>query len=86
MTSSPCRRDLLLLAAAGVAAVPALALTSTPTLADQGNLERALSALGEAMEALRAASPPNIEAAVHFIQIAMGEVETYASQHGGGGD
>jgi hypothetical protein len=83
MTSTSCRRDLLLLAAAGLAAAPALALTSTRTLAYQVNLEHALSALGEAMEALRAATPPNIEAAVHFIQIAMGEVETYASQHGG---
>jgi hypothetical protein len=82
MTSTPCRSDLLLLAAAGVAAAPALALTSTPTLAYQVNLERALSALGEAMESLRAATP-NIERAMHFIENAMGEVQTFASQHGG---
>jgi hypothetical protein len=56
MTSTPCRRDLLLLAAAGVAAAPALALTSTPTLAYQGNMERALSALEAAMQSLQSAS------------------------------
>ena len=85
MTSTPGRRDLLLLAAAGGAAAPALALTSTPTLAYQGNLERALSALGEAMESLRAATP-NIELAMHLIENAAGEVQAFASQHGGGGD
>ena len=57
MTSAPCRRDLLLMAAAGVAAAPALALTSTPTLAYQGNMERALSALEAAMQSLQAATP-----------------------------
>ena len=57
MTSTPCRRDLLLIAAAGVAAAPALALTSTPTLAYQGNRERALPALGAAMQSLQAATP-----------------------------
>jgi hypothetical protein len=85
MTSTSCRRDLLLLAAAGVAAAPALALTSTPTLAYQGNLERALSALGDAMESLRAATP-NIELAMHLIENAAEEVQAFASQHGGGGD
>jgi hypothetical protein len=81
MTSTPCRRDLLLLAAAGVAAAPALALTSTPTLADQGNLERALSALAEAMESLRAETP-NIQLAMHLIDNAAREIQAaFASQH-----
>ena len=83
MTSTPCRRDLLLLAAAGVAAAPALALTSTPILAYQGNLERALSELGEAMDYLRAETP-DIKLAVHLIDDAAGEVQAFVSQHGGG--
>jgi hypothetical protein len=91
MTSAPCRRDLLLMAAAGVAAAPALALTSTPTLAYQGNMERALSALGAAMESLQAATPNkggHRERAMRLIEHAMGEVQAgidFAYQHGGGG-
>ena len=78
MTSTPCRRDLLLIAAAGVAAAPALALTSTPTLAYQGNMERALSALGAAMESLQAATPNkggHRERAMRLIERAMGDVQ-----------
>ena len=91
MTSTPCRRDLLLMAGAGVAAAPALALTSTPTLAYQGNMERALSALGAAMQFLRAASPNkdgHRERAMRLIEHAMGEVQAgidFAYQHGGVG-
>ena len=82
MTFTPCRRDLLL-KAAGVAAAPALTLTSTPTLASQENLEHALSALGAAMEILQAATP-DIEQAMHAIESAMREVQ--AGMHGCGGD
>jgi hypothetical protein len=90
MTSTPCRRDLLLIAAAGVAAAPALALTSTPTLAYQGNMERALSALGAAMQSLQAAANKggHRERAMRLIEHAMGEVQAgidFAYQHGGGG-
>jgi hypothetical protein len=91
MTSSPCRRDLLLLAAAGVAAAPALALTSTPSLAYQGNMERALSALEAALQSLQAATPNkggHRERAMRLIEHAMGEVQAgidFAYQHGGGG-
>jgi hypothetical protein len=91
MTSTPCRRDLLLLAAAGVAAAPALALTSTPSLAYQGNMERALSALEAALQSLQAATPNkggHRERAIHLIEHAMGEVQAgidFAYQHGGGG-
>ena len=88
MTSAPCRRDLLLMAAAGVAAAPTLALTSTTTLASQANLEHALSALGAAMEILQAATP-DIERAMHAIEAAMEEVQAagdFASRHGCGGD
>jgi hypothetical protein len=78
MTSTPCRRDLLLIAAAGVAAAPALALTSTPTLAYQGNMERALSALEAAMQSLQASTPNkggHRERAMRLIEHAMGEVQ-----------
>ena len=37
------------------------------------------------MQSLQAATP-NIEAAVHFIENAMEEVQAFASQHGGCGD
>ena len=77
MTSTPCRRDLLLMAAASVAAAPALALTSTPTLAYQGNMERALSALGAAMQSLQAATPNkggHRERALGLIDQAIAEV------------
>ena len=91
MTSTPCRRDLLLIAAAGVAAAPALALTTTPTLAYQGNMERALSALEAAMQSLQASTPNkggHRERAMRLIEHAMGEVQAgidFAYQHGGGG-
>jgi hypothetical protein len=86
MTSTPCRRDLLLIAAA-----LALALTSTPTLAYQGNMERALSALEAAMQSLQASTPNkggHRERAMRLIEHAMGEVQAgidFAYQHGGGG-
>ena len=87
MTSAPCRRDLLLIAAAA----PALALTSTPSLAYQGNMENALSALESALQSLQAATPNqggHRERAMRLIEHAMGEVQAgidFAYQHGGGG-
>jgi hypothetical protein len=89
MTSTPCRRDLLLMAAAGAAAAPALALTSTPTLAYQGNMG-ALSAL-DRRRPCEAATPNkggHGERAMRLIEHAMGEVQAgidFAYQHGGGG-
>jgi hypothetical protein len=90
VTSTPSRRDLVRIAAAG-AAGSALALTSTPTLAYQGNMERALSALEAAMQSLQAATPNkggHRERAMRLIERAMGEVQAgidFAYQHGGGG-
>jgi hypothetical protein len=90
MIPTPCRRALLLMAA-GVAAAPALALTSTSALAYQGNMEQALSALGAAMQSLQAATPNkggHRERAIHLIERAMGEVQAgidFANAHGGGG-
>jgi hypothetical protein len=60
-------------------------------LAYQGNMERALSALGAAMESLQAATPNkggHRERAMRLIEHAMGEVQAgidFAYQHGGGG-
>jgi hypothetical protein len=91
MTSAPCRRDLLLLGAAGVAAAPALALSALPAEAYQGNMERALSALEAALQSLQAATPNkggHRERAMRLIEHAMGEVQAgidFAYQHGGGG-
>ena len=76
----------------GVAALSApLALSALPAEAYQGNMERALSALGAAMESLQAATPNkggHRERAMRLIEHAMGEVQAgidFAYQHGGGG-
>jgi hypothetical protein len=90
MIPTPCRRDLLLMAA-GVVAAPASALTSTSAVAYQGNMERALSALAAAMDSLQAATPNkggHRERAMRLIERAMYEVQTginFANEHGGGG-
>jgi hypothetical protein len=90
MTSISSRRNLLQVAAVG-AAGSALALTSTSAVAYQGNMERALSALGVAMQSLQAATPNkggHRERAIHLIEHAMGEVQAgidFANANGGGG-
>ena len=62
-----------------------------PAEAYQGNMERALSALGAAMQSLQAATPNkggHRERAMRLIEHAMGEVQAgidFAYQHGGGG-
>jgi hypothetical protein len=58
------------------AAGSALALTSTPTLAYQGIMERALSALEAALASLQAATPNrggHRERAMRLIERAIGE-------------
>lgn len=91
MTTAPRRRDVLLIAAAGVAAAPAFALPSTDALAYQGNMERALSALSAASGSLQAATPNkggHRERAMRVIERAMGKVQAgvgFAYDHGGGG-
>jgi hypothetical protein len=79
------------MAAAG-AAGSALALSALPAEAYyQGNMERALAALGAAMQSLQAATPNkggHRERAMRLIEHAMGEVQAgidFAYQHGGGG-
>jgi hypothetical protein len=82
------RRRLLGAAALGA---PALALSALQAEAYQGNMERALSALGAAMESLQAATPNkggHRERAMRLIGRAIGEVQAgidFAYAHGGGG-
>jgi hypothetical protein len=89
MTSETVSRRRML--AATALAAPALALSALPVEAYQGNMERALSALGSAMESLQAAAPNkggHRERAMRLIEHAMGEVQAgidFAYRHGGGG-
>jgi hypothetical protein len=89
MTSTACRRDFLRVATAAAGSV--LALTASPALAYQGNMERALSALEAALQSLRAATPNkggHRERAMRLIDHAMGEGPAgvdFAYQHGDGG-
>ena len=87
-TDTFSRRRML---AATALAAPALALPSLPAEAYQGNMERALSALGAAMQSLQAATPNkggHRERAMRLVEHAMGEVQAgidFAYRHGGGG-
>jgi hypothetical protein len=89
MTSETVSRRRML--AATALAAPALALSALPVEAYQGNMERALSALGAARESLQAATPNkggHRERAMRLIEHAMGEVQAgidFAYRHGGGG-
>ena len=90
MTSTPCRRDFFE-SPPPAPQDPRWRLQRRPTLAYQGNMERALSALGAAMGSLQAATPNkggHRERAMRLIERAMGEVQAgidFAYQHGGGG-
>jgi hypothetical protein len=55
--SQPTRREIARLATGGAIAIAAVAATTTQAAAYQGNMERALSALYEALAALREATP-----------------------------
>ena len=76
---------------AAALAAPALALSALPAGAYQGNMERALGALGAALQSLQASTPNkggHRERAIHLIEHAMGEVQAgidFANMHGGGG-
>jgi hypothetical protein len=78
-----------MLGAAALAA-PALALSGLSAEAYQGNMERAFSALGAALQSLQAATPNkggHRERAMRLVEHAMGEVPAgidFANQHGGG--
>jgi hypothetical protein len=82
------RRRMLAAAALGA---PALALSALPAEAYQGNMQRALSALGAVMESLQAATPNkggHRERPMRLVGRAIGEVQAgidFAYAHGGGG-
>jgi hypothetical protein len=84
------RRKFFQLAALGAAA-PALMMTSIPTEAYQGNMERALSALDSALASLQNATPNkggHRERAINLIERAIGEVKAgieFADERDGGG-
>src|SRR5262245_52924454 len=84
------RRSLLQVAAT-VAAAAAIALPATSARAEQGNMDRALAALQDALQSLREATPNkggHKETAVQLIEQAIGEVNAgirFANEHGGGG-
>lgn len=85
------RRDFFRLAAASAVAATAVGATAGQALAYQGNMERALSSLYDALASLREATPNkggHKANAVQLIQQAISEVEQgidYADEHGGGG-
>ena len=87
-TGTVSRRQLV---GAAALAAPALALSTLPAEAYQGNMERALSALEAAMQSLQAATPNkggHRERAMHLIERATGEVQAginFAYAHDGGG-
>lgn len=82
------RRVLLGLAATGT--VAALAVRADPALAYQGNMERALSSLYDALASLREATANkggHRGQAMGLIQQAINQVQQgidYADEHGGG--
>jgi hypothetical protein len=92
MTSqNTSRRTLLKLAAATGTLVPSLTLSSIRADAYQGNMERAMAALQDALGSLQAATPNkggHRERAMHLIERALGEVQAgidFANAQGGGG-
>lgn len=91
MLNNLTSRRSLLQVAATVAAAAAVALPATAARAEQGNMDRALAALQDALQSLREATPNkggHKEIAVQLIEQAIGEVNAgirFANQHGGGG-
>ena len=90
-TTETSRRDFIRLAAAGAAAASAVTLSATTAEAYQGNMERALSSLYDALASLREASSNkggHRVNAMNLIQQAIAEVNEgieFADEHGGGG-
>ncbi|WP_395667103.1 hypothetical protein [Methylocella sp.] len=89
----PTRRHLGRLAAGSAVsgALAALALSTRPAAAYQGNMERAMGSLYEALASLREATPNkggHRERALELIQQALNQVQSgieWADEHGGGG-
>lgn len=84
------RRNLMRFAAAAAFAV-AVAAPATSARAEQGNMDRAVVSLQDALQSLRQATPNkggHKEAATQLIEQAIAQVNegiNFANQHGGGG-
>lgn len=91
ITETTSRRDFFKIAAAGAAAASVVAATTTTADAYQGNMERSLSSLYDALASLREASSNkggHRVNAMNLIQQAIAEVNAgieFADDHGGGG-
>lgn len=85
------RRDLAALAAGGALVAGMVGTAATPAAAYQGNMERAMSALYEALASLRESTPNkggHREKAMQLVQQAIAETQAgieFADEHGGGG-
>jgi len=84
------RRGLVATAATGVAAIGVLGASVESANAYQGNMERALAALGEALSSLRESTPNKggyRERAIGLVRNAITETQAgidFAARHGGG--
>ena len=85
------RRGFAAVAATGVAAIGLLGATAKSAEAYQGNMERALSSLSEALDSLRESTANkggHRGRAMDLIRQAMDETQAgiaFANEHGGGG-
>lgn len=85
------RRSFATTAAPGLAALGLLGVTVKSASAYQGNMERALNQLQEAMQSLQESTPNkggHRERAMNLVRQAMAETQagvTFAAEHGGGG-
>jgi hypothetical protein len=88
--SKVARRDLVVTAATGVAAIGVLGASAESASAYQGNTERALTALNEALNSLRESTPnkgDHRERAVGLVRNAITETQAgivFEDRHGGG--
>jgi len=86
------RRGVFKLAAAGAVATAAVAAGAVEAKAYQGNMERALSSLYDALASLRESTPNkggHRETAIRLVQQAIAETQAgieYADAHGGGAE
>ncbi len=85
------RRNMAVVAVGGAIAAGVVGASATPAAAYQGNMERALSSLFNALASLREASSNkggHRVNAMNLIQQAITEVQSgieFADEHGGGG-
>jgi hypothetical protein len=90
MIQNTSRRELLKLAAAGAVTASAVAASASGAQAYQGNMERAISALYDALGSLKEATPNkggHRETAMQLVEQAISQVQAgiqYADEHGGG--